>query len=116
MSDVTGFLIGIGLAICVSGVVVVYLRPYLRKVLIDLCGTEERADFWTAFSNVTLALVPLICALFYRPVSGERISTFFNVTAQLQWALVGLIGSVVILGAVISKFIPEASAPREGES
>jgi len=36
-----------------------YLRSPLQLILTDLCGTVERRRFWTAFSNITLFLVPL---------------------------------------------------------
>src|SRR5712691_10475000 len=51
----------------VSLIVVAYLRRPLKAILADLCGTAERARFWSAFSNVTLVLVPLIFVMQYRP-------------------------------------------------
>lgn len=47
-----------------------YLKAHLKNLLVELCGTEERASFWLAFSNVTLVLVPLIFALDYQPEFG----------------------------------------------
>ena len=70
MNRVTIFLIGVGTTVAVSVLAVGYLKSSLTKILIDLCGTQERATFWTAFSNVTLILVPLIFALHYRPEIG----------------------------------------------
>ena len=71
MSPGTSFLVGIGVTFIASLAIVLYLRPHLTKILIDLCGAEQRAGFWTAFSNVTLILVPLIFALFSRPEARE---------------------------------------------
>ena len=45
--------------------------PPMRILLVDLCGSAERANFWTAFSNVTVALVPLLFALNYHPESRD---------------------------------------------
>ena len=106
MNEVSNFLIGVGITLTVSMVVVVYLQKHLRRILIDLCQTEDRADFWTAFTNVTVVLVPVICAMFHRPGAYGGGPGFFDVTTQLQWALMGLIGSVVGLGAVVASFIP----------
>ena len=103
MNEIATFTLGLGIALAISSGVVIYLRPHLRKILVDLCGTESRADFWTAFSNVSLTLVPLICAMFARPELGG--DTFFSVSAQIRWALIGLVVAVTILGLVLSRFI-----------
>ena len=70
MTAVTVFLADVGIASGVSLLVVAYLRRPLKAVLADLCGTVERAKFWSAFSNATLVLVPLIFVLQYRPELG----------------------------------------------
>lgn len=111
MNEVTSFVIGVGVTLLISILVVVYLRPHLRRILLDLCDTEDRAGFWTAFTNVTVVLSPLICAMFYRPTGSGGSAAFFDISTQLRWALVGLIGSVIVLGAVIARFIP--TSPRQ---
>ena len=63
MNTIISFLIQMLLTITLTTIIVSYIRPYLRKVLIDLCGTEERAQFWTVFSNVLLIGLPSILAL-----------------------------------------------------
>ncbi len=110
MSEVMSFVIGMGVTLLISMLVVVYLRPHLRRILLDLCETEDRANFWTAFTTVTVVLSPLICAMFHRPAGGGDSAAFFDISTQLRWALVGLIGSVIALGAVIARFIP--TSPR----
>ena len=111
MTEVMSFVIGMGITLLISMLVVLYLRPHLRRMLLDLCETEDRANFWTAFTNVTIVLSPLICAMFYRPTGSGGSAAFFDVSTQLSWALVGLIGSVIVLGAVIARFIP--TSPRQ---
>ena len=106
MNDITIFLVGVGLTLISAFLVVAYLKPHLQRILIDLCGTEERARFWTVFSNVTLILIPVIAAMSYHPNIGQGASLFFELSAQLRWGLIGLIGSVVVMGLMISRFIP----------
>ncbi len=108
MSVVAIFLIGVGTTAAVSLLVVAYLRSHLNAILIDLCGTAERARFWSAFSHVTLAVVPLIFAMQYRPALGQDTTAVLELGAQLKWALVGLVSSVVTLGIVIGSFIPRS--------
>jgi hypothetical protein len=112
MSITQIFLVGAGTTVAISFAAVVYLRPHLRRILVDLCGTEERAGFWTAFSNVTLVLMPLIFAMQYRPETGPTTSGVLEVGAELKWALIGLVASVLVLGLVLSMFIPRRLESR----
>ncbi len=116
MNLVALFLIGVGTTALVSFLTVGYLKPHLKRILIDLCGTEERANFWTAFSNITLILVPFIFAIHYHPKTGPDTTTVFEVGTQLESALIGLVVSVVTLGIVIGRFIPMGppTGPRPG--
>jgi hypothetical protein len=59
MSPVAVFLVGILITAVSSCAVVWYLKPSLQGILVDLCGTAERAAFWTAFSNVTIGVAAL---------------------------------------------------------
>ena len=56
MTPTSLFLIGVAVTAALTIAVVLYLRPYLHEVLVDLCGTPARAAFWTAFATVTVAL------------------------------------------------------------
>jgi hypothetical protein len=111
MNEVTIFLLGIALTLLSSTAVVVYLRRYLHKVLVDLCGTEERAQFWTAFTNILLILIPLIVAMFIHPEGQRDESVFFRLASQLKWSLSGLVAALVLIGLFITAFAALA-APR----
>ena len=111
MSEATIFLVGVGLTATAAALVVWYLRPHLYSILVDLCGTTERARFWMAFSNVTLLLVPVVFAMSCRP-GGNDVSVVFRVTSQLRWSLIGFVVLVIALGLVISRFIPRTPQPR----
>jgi hypothetical protein len=108
MNQVSVFVIGVGATVAVGFIVVGYLKSTLRKILVDLCGTEDRANFWMAFANVTLILTPTAVALGARPEAGQNSPLTFQVGAQMEWALIGLVASIVTLGFVISLFIPRA--------
>jgi len=108
MNPVGLFLIGVSVTATLSVAVVWYLKPSLQEVLVDLCGTATRASFWTAFSTVTVALTPMMFALHYRPDAAAP-HAVFEIGSQIEWALAGLLLSVLLLGIVLAKFIP----PRE---
>ena len=109
MNDISVFIGGVGIAMAISAGAVVYLRANLRKLLVDICGTEDRANFWTSFTNITLVLVPLIFAIQFRPRPDDSGSPIFQLGSEVEWALIGLVSSVVFMGIVISQFIPRAN-------
>ncbi len=105
MNHVTGYLMGIGFTLALSAIIVLFLRRSLRRILADLCGTEARADFWTAFSNLLLFLVPLVFALFPPSAGHDSGSAFSDVILQLRLAVVGLVVALVVLGIFLCVFI-----------
>ena len=99
------FLVGLGLTLITTFAIVAYLRSPLHNILVELCGTRERAAFWVTFSNVTMTLVPLIFAMQYTPDLKAGSSAVLELAAQLKWALAGLLFAVLMLGWVLRGFI-----------
>jgi hypothetical protein len=85
--------------------VIAYLRRPLEKILLELCGNQERAGFWTAFSAVSLGLMPVIFAIACHPAPGPNSPAVFELAEQLKWGLIGLMSSVLVLGWVIGRTI-----------
>jgi predicted Abi (CAAX) family protease len=90
-----------------------YLRPHLKRILVDLCRTESRAQFWTAFSNVLLIALPVVFGMGFHPGETSAQATFFTVARQLQANLIGFIFALVAIGAVVSFFALVAPRPAE---
>ncbi|MGB0035335.1 MAG: hypothetical protein WBP79_07670 [Candidatus Acidiferrales bacterium] len=99
------FLGGLFVTAAASILVVSYLHGPLLKLLEDLCGTDDRAKFWLAFSNVTLILTPLLFALHHRPSANSTSNSVFELAGQLEIALMGLVASVIAMGFVLGRFI-----------
>jgi hypothetical protein len=106
------FALGLGCTLVVSVLVVWYLRRPLEKILTELCGNQDRAEFWTAFSAVTVGLMPVIFALSYGPETSPNTPPLLEIAAQLKWGLIGMVSSVVVLGWVVGRFIPRPG-PRQ---
>ena len=104
MNTVVFFLVQVALTMVIVSLIVAYLRPHLRKVLVDLCGTEDRAQFWTVFSNVLLIGMPLIFSLNYRPEAGSSEELFFDVAGKLIGNLGGLLLAMIGIGIIVSFF------------
>lgn len=105
MNSIVAFIIGLALTMVVALMAIGYLRRHLKAILTDLCGTEERAAFWAAFSNVTLFLTPMIFALHFRPESGSTIALVYGLSDQIAAALLGFVAAIVMLGFVVGRFI-----------
>ncbi len=116
MNTIISFLVHVLLTIAVTALVVNYIRPYLRKVLVDLCGTEERAQFWTVFSNVVLVGLPGILALNYRPEAVTLEELFFEIAGRLSGTLAGFLFGLVGVGFVVSIFALFAPRPAKAEA
>ena len=110
------FACGLILTLLVSVGVVRYLSGPLRRQLQQLCGNDERAEFWTVFSNVVVALVPVIFALQFDPVQKCSTPAVLAVASQFKLGLIGLAISVLMLGWILSRFIPKSVVVSAGST
>jgi len=108
MSPSLLFVSGLTITLLAAFAVVRYLSGPLRTQLQELCGNAERAEFWTVFSNVAVILTPAIFAMLAEP--DTNVPPLLAVTSQLKWGLIGLVGSVLMLGWILSRFIPRKQA------
>ena len=105
MNATTVFALGSLATLAIGAAVVLYLRRPLRNILVELCGNEERAEFWTAFSAVVVGVVPVIFAMACHPAPGSDTPAVFELADQLKWGLIGLTASVLMLGWVVGRSI-----------
>ena len=116
MNTILPFLIQMLLTFLLAFLIIGYLGPSLRKILVDLCGTEERAQFWTIFSNILLMGMPLIFALTYQPEKQGTEGLFFEVAGKLAGNLGGLLVALIGIGMIVSFFALVAPKPARLES
>lgn len=117
MNAVIGFGIEFVISVVACVLVFLYLRRALQRVLVEICGGEERARFWTHFSAVILIGAPAAAALGYNPTFGYTTNPFFGIMAQLERNLFGLLIAVMALGFVMGFFAVAAPrAPRGNDS
>jgi hypothetical protein len=116
MNTTSAFLVGTALVLLGCSAIVAYVRTHLRSLLIELCGTPERANFWLAFSNVALIVVPLIFALEYTPELGPGKSVVFDMAAQFKHGLIGFVVTLGCLAIILFRFIPTSKPGVVAES
>ena len=106
MSSTQAFLADVVIVAILFVGIVAYVKRHLLALLVELCGTMERASFWLAFSNVALVLVPLIFALDYKPELGPDKNMIFEMATQIKHALMGFVFTLSGLALVLYRFIP----------
>lgn len=110
MNLLEAFAIELGVTLLIGFLLLAYIRLPLYRLLVDLCGTEDRARFWSAFSAVLLIGFPTASALGYQPLPGDPSESLFLIFRQLGQNLIGFLVALVALGLVISLFA--LAAPR----
>ena len=120
MNSLAAFGIELLVTLPIGFLLVSYLRPSLCRVLVDLCGTDDRAEFWTAFTSVLLIALPTISALGYQPLSeslSDRYDALLQLSRQLSRNLMSLVVGLIGLGLIVSFFALVAPrAPKESSS
>lgn len=99
------YLIGIFISSGISLLIISLIRLRFKRLLIDICSTENRANFWLLFSNILLFLIPLVLSLNIFPNSDEEVDIFFQLSKQIKWGLIGLIISMSAIGIIIVGFM-----------
>jgi hypothetical protein len=105
MTNELPFLIALSITVIASLLAVVYLRRSLHAVLVDLCGQEHRAAFWTAYSDFVLVLVPVVTLLVSRSSERPGGMGVFAVADLLRWSMLGLIISAFVIATSVATFI-----------
>jgi len=115
MTAILIYAIQLAITIAACLLLAAYIRPVLRRVLIDLCNTEERATFWTMFSNIMLVVLPTIFGMGFRPEANTAVDSFFEIAGQLRVNLLGFIMSLIAIGFAVSFFALVTPRPQPTE-
>jgi hypothetical protein len=90
-----------------------YLRAATVRLLTDLCGTPDRAEFWGRISAVLMVLMPLALVLSatmspLRCLPDDAICADLVFRQTCRFTLVGLLLSVGAVACVIAQYLPRA--------
>jgi uncharacterized membrane protein YhaH (DUF805 family) len=111
MNTIEGYLLQFSITALISLALVLYFRPHLRLILVDLCGTSERAQFWVVFASIILVSLPLILGLGYNPQKSESLDLIFSVAHQVRNNLIGFLFALIGIGFGVSFFALVAPRP-----
>ncbi len=112
MNLLVAFAIELFLTILGFSAIMAYFRPHLHRVLVDLCGTEERARFWAVFSSILLVGAPTVSALSYLPLRSDLADAALDLARQLSHNLMSFLVALVGLGLIVSFFALVAPRSR----
>lgn len=106
MSTLTLFIISVLLCFSISITIIFLLKPLLRDVLQETCGTAKRAEFWVMFTQLMLVISPLLIVIFFAPTTSP---VGLNVAETLQdtlfQSLLGDFIALTLIGQVIWKTV-----------
>lgn len=111
MSQFLLFLIEVAICFVASGLLAVAITRPLRRLLIDICGTLERANFWVVYCNAMIVIAPLVASVLFGK-SGEVFTpsvTFYK--AALGSALSGVFVALAAIGLQVARTSPPRPPP-----
>lgn len=96
----------VGLSLVISLCIILYLGKLLRTILVELCGTADRAGFWMGFTKLMFMFLPLMIVLLFS--AGDNIDTehiISQIRNILSRVLIGELATLCMVGYVIWKSI-----------
>jgi len=122
MSQIDTMLAGYGVALSLPAAVIAALSAPMRSVMLDLCGTEARAAFWTAYLRILLTLAPLLGVSTVFVGSRELAGMVDAIPSIVFWSVLGMVVALLVIGWMIHGAIParragaapETAPPAEG--
>lgn len=106
MSSLSLFMIEVSMCFVISISVIALLRPLLREILVDICGTRARAEFWVMFTQLMLIISPLLLVIYFAPTQDVvDINIAESIKDTLFRSLLGDFIALTVIGQVIWKSI-----------
>jgi hypothetical protein len=116
MKEFALFMIEVAISLTISGFVIATLSIALQRLLEDLCGTETRARFWVAYTNVMLVIAPLLTVFVFGKSGVVTEASFAFFKNALGCVLLGTFVSLIVIGSQIMKSVPKKNAQPTGDS
>ena len=108
MHPILVFILGMSAAPGLACIVVLLVKNPLFRVLKDLCGGDDRAQWWMVFSSVFVVLMTLAAAMWRSPDSvrtDDLTKLFYEFLPAFRAGLLGLLGSLIALALIIVAFL-----------
>ena len=101
MNPINSFLLVLCLITILASIVVFAIRKPLGQILVEICGNQNRGQFWQVFSYVFLILSALTAALLFPPdLSGGADGSVNSFSVFLRSFRAGVFGILLSLSAI----------------
>lgn len=119
MSPITALCIQLLIPLLTGPILAAYLKSAMHRLLVELCGNSQRADFWWRISSVLLIGLPLILVLSLGDnISLGHIDAPVDVSKIVRQTsaltLFGILIAVAYLALQMRKFMPQPGRAGEG--
>jgi hypothetical protein len=104
MQSLLSLFLQIAIPLIVGIAVTSHLRQVTRILLVDLCGTDDRANFWVRTTSILLTGTPLALVLVFGHSGEVALAEIIRQAATLS--LVGILLAVAFLARLIWKQVP----------
>lgn len=105
--QVFNFFIEISIPLCLGLILSAYLGKVTTRLLQDMCGTQDRADFWVRITSVMLVAMPLAAVLMFGRSGNPAFSSAEVARHALMLSTLGVMLTVALLAKTIMKRVPE---------
>jgi hypothetical protein len=106
MTQFSLFAIEVGISLTASALLAAAITRPLRRLLVDVCGTRERANFWVVYCDAMIFIAPLVASVAFGK-SGELSApsvAFYK--AALGSALSGVFVALAAIGLQVARILP----------
>lgn len=104
MQSLLALFLQIAIPLLAGIAVTAHLRQVTRVLLVDLCGTDDRANFWVRTTGILLTGTPLALVLIFGHGGESALAEIIRQAAMLS--LVGILLAVAFLARLIWKRVP----------
>lgn len=111
MQSFLSLVLQIAIPLIVGVTITAHLRQVTRILLVDLCGTDDRANFWVRTTGILLTGTPLTLVLVFGHAGpGHTPAEIVRQAATLS--LTGILLAVAFLARLIWKRVPPPAQPK----
>lgn len=111
MSRLMAFVSTLSITLLIVSASLYYLRSITRRVLLDLCHSENGADFWLRTTQVMALSGATIAALMTAP-THELVNFIAELRSVLLWTLVAVFVTTAVIASMVWGQVGAANAAK----
>lgn len=111
--EALNFIVEVSIPLVLGLTASLYLKNVTTRLLLDLCGTQDRSEFWVRVTTILMSGVPLVLALAFGRSGNPDAATGEVARHALLMATLGIVLSVGAMTRMIMGSIPKATIRTE---